>query len=70
MKRGEVRVLGAARDARNVWRWIGASVFAPTRRETITHPGLQGSRFSRRLSASVATARPLGRVLVRTNMRD
>jgi DNA-binding HxlR family transcriptional regulator len=37
MKRGEVRVLGAARDARNVWRWIGASVFAPTRRETITH---------------------------------
>src|SRR6186713_2130694 len=37
MKRGEVRVMGAARDARNVWRWIGASVFAPTRRETITH---------------------------------
>ena len=36
VKRGEVRVLGAARDARNVWRWIGASVFAPTRRETIS----------------------------------
>ena len=36
VKRGEVRVLGAARDARNLWRWIGASVFAPTRREVIT----------------------------------
>lgn len=36
LKRGEVRVLGNARDARNVWRWIGASVFAPTRREVLT----------------------------------
>jgi DNA-binding HxlR family transcriptional regulator len=36
MKRGEVRVLGMARDARNVWSWIGASVFAPTRRATIS----------------------------------
>ena len=35
VKRGDVRVLGVARDARNVWRWIGASMFAPTRREVI-----------------------------------
>jgi hypothetical protein len=27
-----IRVLGDARDARNVWRWIGASAFAPTPR--------------------------------------
>ncbi|HEU5135779.1 MAG TPA: helix-turn-helix domain-containing protein [Steroidobacteraceae bacterium] len=45
MKRGEVRVHGTAGDARNVWRWIGASVFAPTRREVISsspdRPSLQ-----------------------------
>jgi DNA-binding HxlR family transcriptional regulator len=34
--RREVRVLGAVRDARNVWRWLGASAFAPTRREVVT----------------------------------
>ena len=34
--RREVRVQGGARDARSVWRWIGASVFAPTRREVLT----------------------------------
>jgi DNA-binding HxlR family transcriptional regulator len=36
VERREVRVQGAARDARSVWRWIGASVFAPTRREVLT----------------------------------
>jgi DNA-binding HxlR family transcriptional regulator len=36
VERREVRVQGAARDVRNVWRWIGASVFAPTRREVLT----------------------------------
>jgi hypothetical protein len=36
VRRGELRVLGNARDAREVWRWIGASVFAPTRREVIS----------------------------------
>jgi DNA-binding HxlR family transcriptional regulator len=30
--RREVRVLGKPRDARNVWRWLGTSAFAPTRR--------------------------------------
>jgi DNA-binding HxlR family transcriptional regulator len=35
MKR-EVRVQGGARDACSVWRWIGASVFAPTRRKVLT----------------------------------
>jgi DNA-binding HxlR family transcriptional regulator len=36
VSRGQIRVLGGQRDARNVWRWIGASAFAPTRREVIT----------------------------------
>jgi DNA-binding HxlR family transcriptional regulator len=30
--RRDVRVLGKPRDARNLWRWLGTSVFAPTRR--------------------------------------
>ena len=42
VKRGEVRVLGIARDARNVWRWIGASVFAPTRREVMASSAALG----------------------------
>ena len=33
--RREIRIQGAARDARSVWSWIGASVFAPTRREVL-----------------------------------
>jgi DNA-binding HxlR family transcriptional regulator len=36
VSRGQIRVLGGPRDARSVWRWIGASAFAPTRREVIT----------------------------------
>ncbi|HET9446114.1 MAG TPA: helix-turn-helix domain-containing protein [Steroidobacteraceae bacterium] len=32
VRRREVRVLGKARDARNVWNWLGTSAFAPTRR--------------------------------------
>lgn len=35
VSRRAVRVLGGARDARNIWRWIGASGFAPTRREVL-----------------------------------
>lgn len=35
VSRSAVRVLGSARDARNLWRWIGASSFAPTRREAL-----------------------------------
>lgn len=30
--RREVRVLGKPRDVRNIWRWLGTSAFAPTRR--------------------------------------
>ena len=37
--RHAVRVLGNARDARNIWRWLGASTFAPTRREALTQSG-------------------------------
>ncbi len=33
MRAREVRVLGNSHDARNLWRWIGVSTFAPTRRE-------------------------------------
>jgi hypothetical protein len=32
VRRREVRVLGKPGDARNVWRWLGTSTFAPTRR--------------------------------------
>ena len=28
---GEVRIQGPASDARNLWRWLGTSAFAPTR---------------------------------------
>ena len=28
----KLRVLGRSRDARNIWRWLGTSAFAPTRR--------------------------------------
>jgi DNA-binding HxlR family transcriptional regulator len=38
--RQQVRVLGSSRDARNVWRWLGVSVFAPTRREVLTRGGV------------------------------
>jgi DNA-binding HxlR family transcriptional regulator len=46
--RRAVRVLGSARDARNIWRWLGASTFAPTRREALN---AAVSRASARLSA-------------------
>ncbi len=32
LQSGTVRVEGAPRDAASVWRWLGASAFAPTRR--------------------------------------
>lgn len=31
-----LRVLGKPKDARNIWRWLGTSPFAPTRREVIS----------------------------------
>lgn len=31
----ELRVDGAARDAKQLWRWLGTSVFAPTRRTVL-----------------------------------
>lgn len=34
----QISVLGNRRDARNLWRWIGASAFAPTRRAVISSP--------------------------------
>jgi hypothetical protein len=27
---GRIRVAGAERDARNLWRWLGQSMFAPS----------------------------------------
>ncbi len=33
MRAREVRVLGNSHDARNLWRWIGVSTFASSRRE-------------------------------------
>jgi DNA-binding HxlR family transcriptional regulator len=35
MRAREVRVLGSSQDARNLWRWIGVSTFASSRREAI-----------------------------------
>jgi DNA-binding HxlR family transcriptional regulator len=31
IRRGELRVIGPANDARRLWDWLGRSVFAPTR---------------------------------------
>ena len=28
----EIRVIGASRDSEALWRWLGTSAFAPTRR--------------------------------------
>jgi len=42
MASGEMRVDGARRDAARLWRWLGSSAFAPTRRralrETVASP--------------------------------
>lgn len=43
LRRQQVRVLGSARDARNVWRWLGVSAFAPTRRDVLTPRGVTSS---------------------------
>ena len=32
LQSGEIRVDGARRDAQDLWRWLGTSAFAPTRR--------------------------------------
>jgi DNA-binding HxlR family transcriptional regulator len=32
LQSGEIRVDGAKRDAKDLWRWLGTSAFAPTRR--------------------------------------
>ena len=35
LARREIRVLGRSGDARDLWRWLGTSGFAPTRREAL-----------------------------------
>jgi putative sterol carrier protein len=37
----EIRVEGARREAESLWRWLGTSAFAPTRRDAvkIAHAG-------------------------------
>jgi DNA-binding HxlR family transcriptional regulator len=35
LKSGEIRIAGDSRDARDLWRWLGMSAFAPTRRATV-----------------------------------
>jgi len=39
----ELRVIGPERDAKNLWRWLGASAFAPTRREARRNASVEGS---------------------------
>jgi DNA-binding HxlR family transcriptional regulator len=45
---GILRVQGAKQDVRSLWRWLGHSMFAPTRREAIARsqaaPGPAGGR--------------------------
>jgi DNA-binding HxlR family transcriptional regulator len=43
-----LRVLGGARDARSLWNWIGASMFAPTRREVLTSSRSGGQPLQQR----------------------
>jgi DNA-binding HxlR family transcriptional regulator len=38
MRAGELRVDGAASDARNLWHWLGASAFAASRRQRTLPP--------------------------------
>lgn len=35
MQAGEITVTGAKRDTQNLWRWLGTSIFAETRREAM-----------------------------------
>jgi DNA-binding HxlR family transcriptional regulator len=49
VSRRAIRVLGDARDARNVWSWIGASAFAPTRRAVLEAPPTSARSASRPL---------------------
>jgi DNA-binding HxlR family transcriptional regulator len=49
--RREVRVLGKPRDARNLWRWLGTSVFAPTRRYALDAGTVPVGRASARQGA-------------------
>jgi putative sterol carrier protein len=35
LKSRAIRVDGAKRDAKDLWRWLGTSVFAPTRRAAV-----------------------------------
>ena len=43
LERQQVRVLGSSRDARNLWRWLGVSGFAQTRRDAQTRRGVTSS---------------------------
>lgn len=38
LRAGEIRVDGARRDAQDLWRWLGSSAFAPTRRAVLAQP--------------------------------
>jgi hypothetical protein len=35
LRRGEVRVAGPSPDREALWRWLGTSAFAPTRRAAV-----------------------------------
>ena len=43
LQSSELRVIGPERDAKNLWRWLGASAFAPTRREVRRNASVEGS---------------------------
>lgn len=43
MQERDIRVIGPERDAKNLWRWLGTSAFAPTRREARRNGSVKGS---------------------------
>jgi DNA-binding HxlR family transcriptional regulator len=48
LRRGDVRVLGRAGDARNLWKWIGGSAFRPTRRAVLARQARSSADASHR----------------------
>ena len=61
MRAGEVRVLGNSRDARSLWRWLGNSGFAPTRREAIERTPVALAASHREASSSAVQGSGAGR---------
>ena len=53
----EVRVLGNSREARSLWRWLGSSPFAPTRREALGNMPVAGAASRQQPSSAQRESR-------------